>query len=112
MIEEDIIEVLEEHGVRFEERAEVLSMLRYSIEKGWIKFFIEDGKRLGFVTWILEEHKDGNFLFVTNIILEGKDFIKILKLRKFFKDNYGPIKKVQWNNNRKNLSVVRTPLEN
>ncbi len=100
---------MESSGVTFEERQESVSMAKYSIEQGWIKFFYDkQHQRIGFITWIVEEHPEGNFILITNFYKQnGK--LNILSLRKYFKDRFSPISKVQWNNNKTDMSVIRTP---
>lgn len=107
-LEEDMITLLEEKGVHFENKQDTLSMLRYSFEKRWVKVIMDKDTPIGFISWIVENHTEGNFLLITNFVLAKRDMKVIFSLRKFFRETYNP-RKVQWNKNKKELSVVRTP---
>lgn len=95
---EEILILMEKHGVKFDDREEFKLMLKYSIEKGWFKTFKKDNNFIGFMSYIVEEHEDGKFVFISNItIFKGYEKeINFYEVRKQMMKDLGKVKKCQW----------------
>lgn len=90
---------------KVEDENGVLESLRVAIEEDQILFIKQNGKSIGFFTWIIEEPEAGlKFLRFENLVIFKNYRLRLLikRYKNYFKNKYPDIKMFYWFDDKKN----------
>ena len=102
-MEKELIELIENNGVVLNNKEEVERSLRDSLADNRFRFIEDNGKRIGFFTWV----NKATGVFINNLLIyKGYRGFNLLRLRKFFPN----VKLFYWKNRKKQVYIQRRNL--